>query len=149
LRFQIVIPAREGSKRFPGKNLALLGGIPLIEHSVKYGLSEGVSDKVFVSTDDSVISLTSEKIGAEVISRPSDLARDFNPLSPPSDPVQRRLQSPSAKSNFLAVGKLLIEEAGGRCSDRAGAPLEIQSGHVIAANPHIFPDLLDTVAWTA
>ncbi len=26
-----------------------------------------------------------------------------NPLSPPSDPVQRRLQSPSAKSNFLAV----------------------------------------------
>ena len=27
----------------------------------------------------------------------------FNPLSPPSDPVQRRLQSPSAKSKFLAV----------------------------------------------
>jgi hypothetical protein len=27
-----------------------------------------------------------------------------NPLSPPSDPVQRRLQSPPAKSNFLAVG---------------------------------------------
>ena len=26
-----------------------------------------------------------------------------NPLSPPSDPVQRRLQSPPAKSNFLAV----------------------------------------------
>jgi hypothetical protein len=28
---------------------------------------------------------------------------NFNPLSPPSDPVQRRLQSPPAKSNFLAV----------------------------------------------
>jgi len=27
----------------------------------------------------------------------------INPLSPPSDPVQRRLQSPPAKSNFLAV----------------------------------------------
>jgi hypothetical protein len=26
----------------------------------------------------------------------------INPLSPPSDPVQRRLQSPPAKSNFLA-----------------------------------------------
>ncbi|MDB4566921.1 hypothetical protein N9Z92_02775 [Akkermansiaceae bacterium] len=26
-----------------------------------------------------------------------------NPLSPPSDPVQRRLQSPPAKSKFLAV----------------------------------------------
>ena len=29
-----------------------------------------------------------------------------NPLSPPSDPVQRRLQSPPAKSNFLAVSDL-------------------------------------------
>ena len=28
---------------------------------------------------------------------------EANPLSPPSDPVQRRLQSPPAKSNFLAV----------------------------------------------
>ena len=28
-----------------------------------------------------------------------------NPLSPPSDPVQRRLQSPPTKSNFLAVEK--------------------------------------------
>ena len=27
----------------------------------------------------------------------------INPLSPPSDPVQRRLQSPPAKSKFLAV----------------------------------------------
>jgi len=26
-----------------------------------------------------------------------------NPLSPPSDPVQRRLQSPPAKNKFLAV----------------------------------------------
>jgi hypothetical protein len=30
-------------------------------------------------------------------------AGEVNPLSPPSDPVQRRLQSPPAKSNFLAV----------------------------------------------
>jgi hypothetical protein len=29
----------------------------------------------------------------------------INPLSPPSDPVQRRLQSPPAKSNFLAVNR--------------------------------------------
>ncbi|MBT4796984.1 MAG: hypothetical protein HON81_01565 [Verrucomicrobia bacterium] len=27
----------------------------------------------------------------------------INPLSPPSDPVQRRLQSPPAKNKFLAV----------------------------------------------
>ena len=31
----------------------------------------------------------------------------INPLSPPSDPVQRRLQSPPAKSKFLAVRRAL------------------------------------------
>ncbi|MDA7517539.1 DUF3578 domain-containing protein [Akkermansiaceae bacterium] len=34
------------------------------------------------------------------------LAKKTTPLSPPSDPVQRRLQSPPAKSKFLAVVKL-------------------------------------------
>jgi hypothetical protein len=33
----------------------------------------------------------------------------LNPLSPPSDPVQRRLQGPPAKSKFLAVGLLSKE----------------------------------------
>jgi hypothetical protein len=31
------------------------------------------------------------------------MAQQSNPLSPPSDPVQRRLQSPPAKSKFLAI----------------------------------------------
>jgi hypothetical protein len=34
---------------------------------------------------------------------PGSKWQGINPLSPPSDPVQRRLQSPPAKSNFLAV----------------------------------------------
>ena len=41
--------------------------------------------------------------------------RDINPLSPPSDPVQRRLQSPSAKSNFLAVKT--DHDSGFQCHD--------------------------------
>jgi len=46
-----------------------------------------------------------------------------------------------------AAGKLLIEEAGGTCSDRAGRPLEIQSGHVIAGNRHVFDSLSNAVVW--
>jgi myo-inositol-1(or 4)-monophosphatase len=45
------------------------------------------------------------------------------------------------------AGKLIIEEAGGRCSDRTGQPLEIESGHIIATNPHLFEALLDAVKW--
>ena len=47
-----------------------------------------------------------------------------NPLSPPSDPVQRRLQSPPAKSNFLAVfGVRFIFYRTTRCIK--GAPISI------------------------
>ena len=47
-----------------------------------------------------------------------------------------------------SAGKLLIEEAGGKCSDRAGNPLQIQSGHIVASNQDVFADLLETVRWT-
>ena len=33
-----VIPARGGSKRLPGKNTRLLGGEPLLAHSIKFAL---------------------------------------------------------------------------------------------------------------
>ena len=33
-----VIPARGGSKRLPGKNTRLLGGEPLLVHSIKFAL---------------------------------------------------------------------------------------------------------------
>ena len=31
-----IIPARGGSKRLPGKNIKLLGEIPLLAHSILY-----------------------------------------------------------------------------------------------------------------
>lgn len=48
----LVIPARYGSKRFPGKPLALINGKPLIEYV--YGLASRAKlvDKVIVATDD-------------------------------------------------------------------------------------------------
>lgn len=46
-----------------------------------------------------------------------------------------------------SAGKLLIEEAGGRCSDRSGAPLRIDSGHIIASNRQLFEAVLDAVNW--
>ena len=36
----------------------------------------------------------------------------INPLSPPSDPVQRRLQSPPAKNKFLAVIQSVVINEG-------------------------------------
>lgn len=46
-----------------------------------------------------------------------------------------------------AAASLIVEEAGGRCSDRAGNPLRVDSGSLIVANPVLFDDLLATVEW--
>lgn len=48
-----------------------------------------------------------------------------------------------------AAASLIVEEAGGRCSDRAGNRLSIGSGSLIAANSVLFDDLLSTVRWPA
>ncbi len=51
----VVIPARAGSKGVPGKNLALVGGRPLLDWTVEAALGAGCVDRVLVSTDDPVV----------------------------------------------------------------------------------------------
>jgi 3-deoxy-manno-octulosonate cytidylyltransferase (CMP-KDO synthetase) len=63
----VVIPARFGSSRFPGKPLALLAGKPLIQHVYERArLSPGVK-RVVVATDDARIRKTVEAFGGSVV----------------------------------------------------------------------------------
>lgn len=48
--FVVVIPARMGATRLPGKPLRQLGGVPLIVHVVRRALAAG-ADEVVVATD--------------------------------------------------------------------------------------------------
>lgn len=48
----VVIPARYGSTRLPGKPLADLGGQPLIEHVWRRALEARLPERVLVATDD-------------------------------------------------------------------------------------------------
>ena len=74
-----LIPARGGSKRLPGKNIAPFGGRPLIAWSILAARAlEGVS-AVIVSTDDPAIAAVARDWGADVVQRPADLARDDTP----------------------------------------------------------------------
>lgn len=74
-----IIPARGGSKRLPGKNSMLLGGIPLVAHSILYAQADSRIDAVYVSTDDAEIKKIAIAYGAQVIDRPQHLARDLEP----------------------------------------------------------------------
>jgi len=72
--------ARGGSKGVPGKNIKLLGGIPLIGHAIKAGQDSGMLDRIIVSTDDEKTACVAEEFGAEVpFMRPANLAKDDTP----------------------------------------------------------------------
>lgn len=70
-----VVPARGGSKGVPGKNVATVGGVPLVARAVAAALAAGIAD-VRVSTDDLAIAEAARAAGARVIARPVELAGD-------------------------------------------------------------------------
>ena len=73
----VVIPARGGSKRLPKKNIKILGGIPLIAHSILYAQdNKSIIDDIYVSTDDADIKKITLDYGAKVINRPKIISGD-------------------------------------------------------------------------
>ena len=70
-----IIPVRGGSKRLPNKNITLLGGIPLLVHSINYAKENGIK-KIVVSTDDKKIKEIALDNNVEVVDRPNYLASD-------------------------------------------------------------------------
>lgn len=72
-----IIPARGGSKRLPGKNLAQLGHCNLLEHSIAFAQANlSLMEGIVVSTDDETIAQTARKHGVDVVIRPEHLASD-------------------------------------------------------------------------
>lgn len=90
-RFLAIIPARGGSKGVPRKNIRLLAGKPLIAYAIEGALGVRAIDRCIVSTEDDEIARISVAAGAEVVSRPSDLARDDTPTLPVLQHVVRHL----------------------------------------------------------
>lgn len=79
-RTLVVIPARGGSKRLPGKNIRTLRGVPLIAYTVHAARVAKTPDAVAVSSDDPDILATARACGAVAIERPEALARDTSPI---------------------------------------------------------------------
>ncbi|MGI6878120.1 cytidylyltransferase domain-containing protein [Microbacterium sp. gxy059] len=71
-----IVPARGGSKGVPRKNLARVGGVPLVARSIRAARRSGRVDRVVVSTDDGEIAAVAEEWGAQVVRRPAALSGD-------------------------------------------------------------------------
>ncbi len=63
----VVIPARYGSSRFPGKPLIELLGKPMIQHVYEQAKACRVVDDVLVATDDERIKTAVERFGGRVL----------------------------------------------------------------------------------
>jgi len=72
-----VIPARSGSKGVPGKNLRLLGGVPLFVWSIMCSRQSTKINQTIVSTDSQEYAEVARKWGADVpFLRPDSISQD-------------------------------------------------------------------------
>ncbi len=68
MAYKIVIPARYGSSRLPGKPLAMIGAKPMVWHVWQRALETGcLASDIWVATDDQRIMEVVEGFGANVV----------------------------------------------------------------------------------
>ncbi|MEX5354139.1 acylneuraminate cytidylyltransferase family protein [Pseudomonas juntendi] len=72
----VIIPARGGSKRLPGKNILSLCGKPLIAWTIEAALKSCIAEKIIVSSDDDEILEVAAQYGATPFKRDSNFATD-------------------------------------------------------------------------
>ena len=73
-----VILARGGSKGVPKKNIQMVGGLPLISHTINCAKWSEI-DEVWVSTDSTYVKTIAQNAGAKVLDRPSEISGDRSP----------------------------------------------------------------------
>ncbi|MAW96669.1 MULTISPECIES: NTP transferase domain-containing protein [unclassified Leeuwenhoekiella] len=77
--YLVLIPARAGSQRLPGKNIRQLGDKPLIGYSIDYAKENDLEDIVITSNDTGVLDYA-VKSGVQTVERPHALAGHQEPV---------------------------------------------------------------------
>lgn len=76
------MPARQGSKRLPGKNIRKLGPYTLLEWTGRAIIESGLNAPVLLTTDSSEIAKLGQSLGWETpFLRPAALAQDATPMN--------------------------------------------------------------------
>lgn len=76
------INVRGGSKGFPGKNSAILEGVPLLVHSIRHAKDSDLFDAILVSSDSPQLLSIAASERVLSVERPAHLASDNAPKIP-------------------------------------------------------------------
>lgn len=101
-----IIPARGGSKGIKRKNIKILGGIPLVAHTINASLKSKYITRTCVSTEDKEIKDICINYKAEVIDRPLELAKDETKTAPVMLDVLKQLKE---KENYVPDAVVLLQ----------------------------------------
>lgn len=105
-----IIPARQGSKRIPGKNIRLFLGKPLISYAIQLAFDSGFFDEIMVSTDSEEIASISRNYGANVpFLRSKKNADDHAPLKDVVEEVLAKYPSNFKYGCCLLPGTPLLQ----------------------------------------
>ncbi len=86
-----IIPARYGSTRFPGKPLALINGLPMIQHVCQRIANAKLVDRVIVATDDARIATVVDSFGGEVVMTRTDHSTGTDRLAEVAEQIEAEL----------------------------------------------------------
>lgn len=112
------IPARAGSKRIPRKNVRLLGGLPLVGHTIAAARAAEIFTEIVVSTDDPEVLGIAAREGVRGDARPEALGGDHVRFVEVLDEFLRR---PANDGAFTHVAVLLPTCPFRSAEDIAGA----------------------------
>ena len=120
--FSVIIPARYGSTRFPGKPLALINNKPMIQHVFERAQESGAK-QIIVATDDQRIADACHSFGAQVCMTADD-----------HESGTSRLAEVIAKEN-IDEKQIVVNVQG----DEPFIPAEniVQVAKNLADNPHV------------
>ncbi len=103
----ILIPARGGSKGIPRKNIALIGGIPMVSFTIKAAIEAALPGRICLSTDDEEIRSLGLKFSIEApFIRPHVLAQDD---SSTISVIQHALDWYDINSDFHPTAVVLLQ----------------------------------------
>ena len=128
----VIIPARYGSTRFPGKVLVPLWGKPLVQHAYESALTSGVGE-VYVATDDERVYEKVEEFGGKAIltdpSHPSGTDRvaeasEILNLDPETIIINLQADQPLFPSEYFGTLVRVFEVCKGASVATLAAPIK-------------------------